>query len=303
MKRQNSYKNRRDLGTGSHWTLCVLLVGLLSLLPVLCEILERNYTSIEPAESWVRRNLLLRAGDLGERTAGWELFTYPFFNVSFAWSDPVLPEEKVEPRRVEGSIDPTLWIGSFLTLLFFSRDLERRWGTARLFVYYLYGGLCAGVVACALAPDAVIGGSAGATLAVVTASAVELGDRTVGGAFRLRYVAILWLLVYAVYALSRDYDRVVAFAQYGGALGGLVLLKAEPAGRRWRLAWVRHRRAVQVSEMLRVRNRVDEILDRIRRIGMEGLTGEERGFLSRASRLYRKELAERMDRIRESIEH
>lgn len=297
MKRQNSSKHRRDLNTGSHWTLCVLLAGLLSLLPVLCEILERNYTNVDPAESWVRRTLLLRADDIAGH-AYWQFFSYPFLHVTFQESK----DDDTNERVVEGGLNLTLWIGCFLTLLFFSRDLERRWGSASLFVYYLFGGLCAGLAACILAPDAAIGGSAGAALAVVTAAALEFGDRAVGGAFRLRYVAVLWLLAYAVYALSRDFDRTVAFSQYGGAVGGFVLLKAEPMGRRWRLAWIRHRRNLHVSEMLRVRNRVDEILDRIREVGIDGLSGEERGFLRRASRLYRKELAERLDRIHETSE-
>lgn len=287
MKRQNSSK-RRNVQTGTHWTLSVLVIGLLSLLPVLAELLEINYTAVLDGPSWVRRHLLLRAEEMPSTGSFWQLVTYAFLHVT------------PSPEVRQGVLNLPLWIGSYFTLWFFSRDLERRWGPARFMMFYLFGALCAGSASCVLAPGTVLGSSAGAVLAVVAANALELGNHQVGGAFRMRYVALLWLLAYAAYGVTSENGRVATLAQFGGPLGGFLLLRGEPIVRRGKLAWLQRRRQAGALERLRMRRRVDELLDRISKGGLEGLTAREQDFLRRASHEYQRELSGALERPNDS---
>ncbi|RMG10091.1 MAG: hypothetical protein D6731_18320 [Planctomycetota bacterium] len=61
------------------------------------------------------------------------------------------------------------------------------------------------------------------------------------------------------------------------------------AFRRWRERRRRRREALEARRLAELRERLDEVLAKVSRVGMDGLTREERAFLERASKELRKQ--------------
>lgn len=206
---------------------------------------------------------------------------------------------------------------NMLGLWVFGAELERLWGPRAFFVYWVACLTGAGVAHVILDPllsevPAGVIGASGGVYGLIAAY---------GSIFRRRKLLLLGLfpvgagtlaIGFAALALFsgvfQSSDGVAHFAHLGGMATGLAILHARPAWRSlrlWRhrqrmLAYLRQREAAGGKPVARaepprgamppvdVDARVDELLEKISRAGIEALDPEERRFLDEAARYKRK---------------
>lgn len=191
-------------------------------------------------------------------------------------------------------------IFNMLLLWMFGGEVERALGTREFLKYYFACGLGGGLLHVALFPSPVIGAS-GAIYGVMAAFAILFPERVITLLLFLVVpvqIKAKWLviglcsiaLLFGFLGLFGDGGSVAHFAHLGGVITGFIYLKVD-----WRLAylgqWLRQkqgsRRAVQQlkrqQNIQRMKERVDEILDKINEVGYDHLDESERKILRDAS--------------------
>jgi membrane associated rhomboid family serine protease len=194
-------------------------------------------------------------------------------------------------------------------ILYAGRVLEAHWGPLRFSIFYfaaaLLGGLATYLVGlCSLyaaspqdpAPVSISFGASGAAFACLTAYTL-VWDRPLGGWLTERYVVwtlmilgaagLLFLQEGGAGAAVRPDAPVLLTPQIAGIAAGAMLYCLIPWWDRWRSNWRRSQRFLRGKRVLDIRTRVDEILEKISRDGMESLSREERSFLQDASKHFR----------------
>jgi membrane associated rhomboid family serine protease len=213
------------------------------------------------------------------------------------------PEQALGGGRVWQLLSYAFLHQGLLHLLFnlfglwvFGAELERLWGPRALAIYLAVCAAAAGLAHALLDPwGAGVTGASGMVYGLMAAY---------GLIYRRRRLLLLGLipvragvlaLAFGALALFsgvvQSADGTAHFAHLGGMLGGLALLYAGPAWRRlrlWRhrLRMLRHlRRGARESE---IEARLDELLGKVSREGLENLNRRERAFLDEASRWLRE---------------
>jgi len=192
-------------------------------------------------------------------------------------------------------------------IVYSGRVLEKRWGSFRFLVFYvaaaLIGGLTAYLVGLCLlhsvskpegAPASVSFGASGAALACLAAYTLVREDRRLG-CLSERYLIWTGMVLGAVGLLFFDNTlrdsnpRLLPLLtpQIAGMAGGAGLTFAMEAWDRaggWGSA---RRRGAQKIPDLEVRTRVDTLLEKISKDGIQSLSPEEQSFLRAASKHFR----------------
>ncbi len=202
---------------------------------------------------------------------------------------------------------------NLLILWFIGREVEYFIGPKYFARLYLLGGLCGAALWLAFnfhSPASVVGASAG-VLACVVAFATLFPDREITLLVffvlpvRLKAKYLAWGLVALdlIPVLQHSQSNVAHLAHLGGAALGYLYIKQLGYGTppRWLLAWQafgdrltfrRHRPVSKPSRELSpddyMREKVDPILDKIARDGMQSLTKAERRILESAKDHLRK---------------
>jgi membrane associated rhomboid family serine protease len=193
-----------------------------------------------------------------------------------------------------------LWhiLMNMFILWMFGAELERTWGSREFLKFYLIAGIGAGLVSVILAAlgltfahTAIIGAS-GAIYGILVAYAMLFPDRYVYIYFLIP-VKVKYLVIFlvAIEFFSRfQADGVAHFAHLGGALIAFLYLKYEW---RWRLRrWspselYNKMKAKQMAKRhedgIKIMEEVDQILDKINKIGYNNLTRREKKILEKAS--------------------
>jgi membrane associated rhomboid family serine protease len=180
-------------------------------------------------------------------------------------------------------------VGNMLGVFFFGPPLERLWGSRRFLLFYTLCGVVGGLVFAFMqllaGPGSLIGAS-GSVLGCIGACAVLFPQMTVVlfiFPVPIRFFAVLVAVVYTLTILNeRNLSDSVHLA---GMLTG-VLWAYVP--RHWpRLFQSRQPREGvwqrKMREMAEDEEKVDRILDKIRRSGMGSLTWREKRFLKKVS--------------------
>lgn len=198
--------------------------------------------------------------------------------------------------------------GSFFHLLFnmlflwmFGNELERLWGTREFLKYYFLTGVGAGLCVAAVKFGSMIPtiGASGAVLAVILAFGLTFPEMTLYLYFiipiKAKYFVWLALAFEFFFTLYPAGDAVSHLAHLGGMMIGLLYLQHDKFVRiaaRWLKRRMDRRRVERQKKMFieeeRVRAEVDELLDKINRIGLQNLTKDERRRLDDASRYLRE---------------
>lgn len=182
-------------------------------------------------------------------------------------------------------------------LWMFGSDIEREWGGKEFLKYYFLTGIGAGLLTYLSSPRSIVPtvGASGAIFGLLVAYGLMFPDRIILVSFifpmKARHFVILFGALEFIYCLSRTQDGIGHFAHVGGMLIGLIYLKYWPRlslklglfhGIGLRLKrWQKER---QEKEELIFSDKVDAILDKINRDGMESLSRREKEILRR----YRK---------------
>lgn len=192
-------------------------------------------------------------------------------------------------------------------LWMFGCEVERTLGTREFFKYYVICGLGGGLLHLLinynLSSSPVVGAS-GAIFGVMAAFGILFPERVITlllflvlpVQIKAKYLVMIFAGIALLAGSVGTSDGIAHFAHLGGMLAGFIYLKLD-----WRLDyfgnWLRQqrdsRRAVQGLKkhqaMQRMRERVDEILDKINEVGYEGLDDEEKRILQDASQKFSEE--------------
>ncbi len=207
----------------------------------------------------------------------WQLFTYQFLHAS-----------------------PMHLLFNMLGLFFFGRIMEWHWGSRRFLVIYLICGVVGGIatwLAGMRSPVPTVGAS-GAILGVIVAFGLTFPDEIVFFNLFIPMKAKWLVAIYAVLNILGGERGVSYTTHLGGMFAGLIAWRwEEPRASRGRFhpAWKdrvrqwwqhrdRRRNEVRAKRVVRDREQIDAILEKINREGMESLTDKERRILDEASR-------------------
>ena len=192
---------------------------------------------------------------------------------------------------------------NLFVLWIFGCEVERDWGTREFLRYYFITGIGAGVIGVlfSMGTHAVIIGASGAIYGVMLAFAMMYPERIITlliffvlpVSMKAKHLVMMLALISIFSGVANLFgtgDGVAHFAHLGGMTVGYLYLKSD-----WRLAafvdWLRTRRKMrkvhmEIHRMEReedLQRQVDEILDKINRVGYENLSRAEKNLLKKAS--------------------
>ena len=184
----------------------------------------------------------------------------------------------------------------------FAPEVERALGRKRFGILYFGCGIVAAVISCIVMSlygegKITVIGASGAILGVLAAYGSLFPDRIlrVFMVYPMKAKHFIWLVagleVVAAFMGSKDSD-VAYITHVGGLAAGFLFIRYE-----WTFRSITRRRAHRRSNRAResdsqIRERVDQILAKVNRQGINGLTWRERSFLKRASKRYKKQTHE-----------
>ncbi|MBK8127469.1 MAG: rhomboid family intramembrane serine protease [bacterium] len=207
----------------------------------------------------------------------WTLFTYMFLHGGFSHI-----------------------LFNMLALWMFGSMLERVWGSKEFLKYYLLTGLGGGLCYALFNMDSFVPtvGASGAIYGLLLAYAVLFPDNIIYIWFVIPVKAKYFAMIFGVIEFLASFNPgsgVAHLAHLGGMLMGYGYLKwgklrYSAPGRRMR-EWKQKMEVAQqereVREVDEVRREVDELLDKINKVGMDGLTKDEQKRLEKASKFLR----------------
>ncbi|MCX5801787.1 MAG: rhomboid family intramembrane serine protease [Candidatus Eisenbacteria bacterium] len=190
---------------------------------------------------------------------------------------------------------------NMLVLWMFGREIENYWGSSEFLKYYFVTGIGAGITNCVfMFPSSVPTiGASGAIFGLLLAYGMTYPDRYIYLYFlfpiKAKYLVLILGAIELLAVATPGADGIARFAHLGGLLFGYVYLKKETFGHGIRRVLARSTRQRKLKvlkfrdeEEAKERERVDAILDKISRDGIDSLTNEERDFLRRAGRRRRE---------------
>ncbi len=215
----------------------------------------------------------------------WQLFTYMFLH------------------------DPGGIMHIFFNMLFlwmFGAELENEWGTREFLKYYFITGVGAGVLNIILSPSPTIGAS-GAVYGIMLAYALRYPDRYVYIYFlfpvKIKYFMAFLAFVSFFSTFGSYGDGIAHAAHLGGIIIGYVYLKywylfykiknmfqsVDLPKKKARFRYTPGgRRGSEEEKVEYYRKVIDELLDKINRVGYLNLTEEEKKLLEEGSNYLRE---------------
>lgn len=189
---------------------------------------------------------------------------------------------------------------NMLALWMFGSILEQVWGSREFLKYYLLTGLGGGLTYALFNMHSVYAnvptvGASGAIYGLLVAYAVLFPENIVYIYFviplKAKWLALIFGGIEVFSSFSRE-SGVAHLAHLGGmAIGYLYLKRDRFLPRRGLGAWKESRemaaRRREEENLDKVRREVDDLLDKINRVGMDGLTPAERKLLQKASKILR----------------
>ncbi|MBD3168011.1 MAG: rhomboid family intramembrane serine protease [candidate division Zixibacteria bacterium] len=195
--------------------------------------------------------------------------------------------------------------GGFFHILFnmfalwmFGSDIERSWGSREFLKYYFLCGIGAGVInyLFAMGSSIPVIGASGAVYGILVAYAMLFPNRVIYIYFlfpvKAKYLVMAFAAIEFISTWNRSSDGVAHFAHLGGMLVGFLYLKSD-----WRMPNLFGKMKSSVSSKKKkkedkkkrreeeILDKVDEILDKINKIGYHNLSDEEKKILSEASQI------------------
>jgi len=192
---------------------------------------------------------------------------------------------------------------NMFALWMFGSTLERVWGTRRFLGYYFLtgvgGGLCYFLFNINSAIPTV--GASGAIFGLLVAYAVLFPNSVIYLWLIIPIKAKWFALIFGIIELFfsiQSRDSVAHLAHLGGMVVGYLYLKRERVFGRFiqqirarKLEYearVREKRQKKTDNLDSIRREVDELLDKINRVGLNGLTRTEQRRLKQASAILRR---------------
>jgi len=195
--------------------------------------------------------------------------------------------------------------GSFLHLFFnmfilwmFGSELESMWGKNEFLKYYFLTGIGAGLVyvlAKHTSPIPTIGAS-GAIFGLLLAFALAFPNRYLYLYFfipiKTKYLVIILGTIEFVAAIAGSKDNIAHFAHLGGILAGFLYLRFLKRSAQFlrRFIFVEKKEKdvdIEVDDT-ELEDKVNDVLRKLSKVGLKGLTPYEKDILEQARKRYRK---------------
>jgi len=182
---------------------------------------------------------------------------------------------------------------NMLILYFFGCNLERAWGSKRFLKYYFLTGIGAGICSIITSPGSFIPivGASGAIFGVLVAYAILFPETVVLMFFifpmKIKHAVFIFAAVDLFAALSNTGSGIAYFAHIGGGLTGYLYLKKDAL--LLNIAKAHYKKQQEIKRKKEIEGeeldvKVDEILDKISKHGMQSLSFEEKKLLNRKSK-------------------
>ena len=174
----------------------------------------------------------------------------------------------------------------------FGAELERRWGTAEFLKYFFVTGVGAAACVLALTPHSTVPtiGSSGAVYGLIVAFALLYPEAVIYMYFliplKIWQAALLFAFIEFFAGLEGGGTGISRFAHLSGMATGYLYLRFWDSARIQVKGWFRTRRrsraTVELHEVTdELVTRVDKILDKVLREGVDSLTPEEKSIMDR----------------------
>jgi membrane associated rhomboid family serine protease len=189
---------------------------------------------------------------------------------------------------------------NMFALWMFGSPLERVWGPRGFLRYYFLTGIGGGLCYLLFNMDSAIPtvGASGAIYGLLVAYAVLFPDSIIYLWFFIPIKAKWFALGFGIIEFAASFrpgDSIAHLAHLGGMVIGYLYLKRGRVfdGLTWRFQRNKQRREAHSQMKMErylngIRREVDEILDKINRVGYDGLTKKEQKKLKRASEILRE---------------
>ena len=196
---------------------------------------------------------------------------------------------------------------NMLALFMFGSVLEREWGPKEFLKYYLLTGLAGGLCYAALNYGSFVPtvGASGAIYGLLVAYAVLFPNNVIYVWFVIPLKAKWFAIIFGVIEFLASFgsgSQVAHLAHLGGMVVGYVYLKRHRFVRRtfggvqnWKDRRDEQQRRREEQSLDDIRREVDELLDKINRVGMNGLTRAEQKRLEKYSRILREREREKQE--------
>ncbi|TDY72240.1 rhomboid family intramembrane serine protease [Leptospira meyeri] len=199
--------------------------------------------------------------------------------------------------------------GSFLHILFnmlslwmFGSELAENWGERAFLKFYLFTAFLGGVGTVVAQffgfPQGLVVGASASIYGLLVAYAMTWPNRELLVFLIFPMRAKYFVMIVMLMVLFAQGERVAHFAHLGGAIGGFFLMKVYTGWKKkvgslptWSLSrYLQKRRFMRYQEEMAKREnaktKVDELLEKISKNGMDSLSRSERKFLNEASQKY-----------------
>ena len=185
------------------------------------------------------------------------------------------------------------WLFNMFILWMFGAELERRWGTAEFLKYFLITGMGAAACVLLLSPhsDAPTIGASGAVFGLIVAFAMLFPDAVMYLYFLIPLkawqAAVLFAFIEFFAGLGGGGSGIARFAHLGGMLVGYLYLRFAGGVAIQLKGWLRPLRRparprVELHEVTdELVSRVDRILDKVLKEGVDSLTADEKRIMDR----------------------
>ena len=183
----------------------------------------------------------------------------------------------------------SIWhvVFNMLFLFWFGREIEQAWGTKRFVLFYLTAAVFAGLVFSIVhifLPVSWCIGASGAVMAVLMVYAIYWPNRIILLMFiipmKIR-TFVIFLIVFESFSFLRMHNGVANMAHLGGLLYGYLIVRY---GQRIAARFAGYVRDKADGIDNEEQHRLDEILDKVNRSGMNSLSAGERRFLQKMSK-------------------
>ncbi len=186
---------------------------------------------------------------------------------------------------------------NMFALFIFGVNLETLWGSKKFFSYYVISGLGGGLLHYLINTNSTIPsiGASGAVYGILLAYGLTFPETVLYINFfipiKAKYAVILFGVTELLLGLSNTSSGIAHFAHLGGILSGLFYLKFESfvVKRTKRVKKTRIYKTFEDMEKDRKRERLNELLDRIREKGYNSLTESEKYELDELSQWFRNQ--------------
>lgn len=200
----------------------------------------------------------------------WQFFTYMFLH---------------------STTDPWHLIFNMLVLWMFGSEVERVLGSRRFLTLYFTAGIFAGICCCIFTPQMSIIGASGAIFAIEVAFAMYFPNSTVIFYFfpiKAKYLVMIFAGITIFNCIVPKAGNVAHFAHLGGLVYGFLFVRYSYRVVEYLKKWQVYQHEKELVKERELRAKVDEILEKVNREGLQNLTWRERSFLKSASKRYKK---------------